>query len=355
MCPIDYSGAIIRTRILEGGDTMFSTRITDLFGIRHPIIQGGMMWISRAELVAAVCNAGGLGILTAFTFPSPEELAAEIQKTRQLTDKPFGVNITLLPTLRPIDIDGYLNTVINSGVRIVETAGRSPEPYMERLKTAGVKVIHKCTAVRFARTAQRIGCDAVSIDGFECAGHPGEEDVTSLVLVPLAVDAVDIPVIASGGFADGRGLIAALALGAEAVNMGTRFMATKEAPGHARVKELLTNASERDTVLLLRSFRNTMRMFKNPTAEKVLELEKQGADIHQLESLISGRAGLKLLDSGDIDNGLLSVGQVIGLVRDIPTVKDLIDRIIKEAEEVASRLTAGGRFEPLRKPADAKR
>ncbi len=334
---------------------MFTTRITELFGIKHPIIQGGMMWISRAELVAAVSNAGGLGILTAFTFPTLEELAAEIRKTRQLTDKPFGVNITLLPTLRPVDIDGYLDTVISSGVRIVETAGRSPEPYMERLKAAGVKVIHKCTAVRFARTAQRIGCDAVSIDGFECAGHPGEEDVTSLVLIPLTADAVDIPVIASGGFGDGRGLVAALALGAEAVNMGTRFMATKEAPGHARVKELLLTASERDTVLLLRSFRNTMRMLKNPTAEKVLELEKQGADIHQLESLIGGRAGLKMLESGDVDSGLLSVGQVVGLIHEIPTVKDLIDRTIREAEEVVSRIGAGGLFQPLRSPTDVKK
>ena len=337
----------------EEGNIMFRTRITKLFDIKYPIIQGGMLWLSRAELVAAVSNAGGLGILTAFTFPTPAELAAEIEKTRALTNKPFGVNITLLPTLRPVDIDGYLNTVINSGIKIVETAGRSPEPYMERLKAAGVKVIHKCTAVRFARTAQRIGCAAVSIDGFECAGHPGEEDVTSLILIPLTADAVEIPVIASGGFGDGRGLVAALALGAEAVNMGTRFMATKEAPGHARVKELLITASERDTVLLLRSFRNTMRALRNPTAEKVLELEKQGTDIHQLESLISGRAGLKLLESGDIDNGLLSVGQVVGLVHDIPTVKELIDRIIKEAEEVVSNIAARGIFKPLRKPTDS--
>ena len=331
---------------------MFRTRITELFGIKYPIIQGGMMWISRAELVAAVSNAGGLGILTAFTFPTPEELAAEIKKTRTLTDKPFGVNITLLPTLRPVDIDGYLDTVISAGIKIVETAGRSPEPYMERLKAAEVRVIHKCTAVRFARTARRIGCDAVSIDGFECAGHPGEEDVTSLVLIPLTVDAIDIPVIASGGFGDGRGLVAALALGADAVNMGTRFMATKEAPGHARVKEWLTTASERDTLLLLRSFRNTIRALRNPTAEKVLEMEQQGADIHQLESLISGRVGLKLLETGDVDGGLLSAGQAIGLVHDIPTVKELIDRIVKEAEEVASNIVANGIFKPLRKPAD---
>jgi NAD(P)H-dependent flavin oxidoreductase YrpB (nitropropane dioxygenase family) len=257
-----------------------------------------------------------------------------------------------LPTLRPVDIDGYLDTVINSGIKIVETAGRSPEPYMEQLKSAGVKVIHKCTAVRFARTAERIGCDAVSIDGFECAGHPGEEDVTSLVLIPLTADAVKIPVIASGGFGDGRGLVAALALGAEATNMGTRFLATKEAPGHPKIKELLIAASERDTVLLLRSFRNTMRALSNPTAEKVLELEKQGADIHQLERLISGSAGLKLLESGDIDNGLLTVGQIVGLVHDIPTVKELMDRIIEEAEEVVSNIAARGIFEPLRKPTD---
>jgi nitronate monooxygenase len=332
---------------------MFRTRITELFDIKYPITQGGMMWISRAELVAAVSNAGGLGIITAFTFPTPQELAAEIRKTKELTDKPFGVNITLLPTLRPVDIDGYLNTVIDSGVKIVETAGRSPEPYMERLKAAGVKVIHKCTAVRFARTAQRIGCDAVSIDGFECAGHPGEEDVTSLVLIPLTVDAIDIPVIASGGFSDGRGLVAALGLGAEAVNMGTRFMATKEAPGHPKVKELLTTATERDTVLVLRSFRNTMRALRNPTSEKVLEMEKQGADIHELEALISGRVGLRLLEGGDTDKGLLSVGQVVGLVHDIPTVQELVGRIMREAEEAVSAIGTAGIFQPLRKPNEA--
>ncbi len=327
---------------------MLETRVTRLFGIKYPIVQGGMMWISRAELVSAVSNAGGLGIITAFTFSNPNDLGDEIEKTKDLTDKPFGVNITLMPTFRPVDIDGYIDVVVNSGVRIVETAGRSPEPYMERLKAAGVSVIHKCTAVRFARTAQRIGCDAVSIDGFECAGHPGEEDITSLVLIPLTVDAVEIPVIASGGFGDGRGLVAALALGAEAVNMGTRFMATKEAPAHMRVKEQLITASERDTVLLLRSFRNTMRMMRNATADKVLELERQEADIHQLEKLISGKAGLGLLESGDVDSGLISVGQVVGLIHDIPTVKELIDRTVREAEEVASSLAGAGLFKPRR-------
>ncbi len=331
---------------------MFKTRITELLGIKYPIIQGGMMWVSRAELVSAVSNAGGLGIITAFTFPTPEQLAAEIKRTRELTDKPFGVNITLLPTLRPVDIDGYINTVIKSGIKIVETAGRSPEPYMERLKGAGIKVIHKCTAVRFARTAQRIGCDAVSIDGFECAGHPGEEDITSLILIPLTADAIEIPIIASGGFGDGRGLVAALALGAEGMNMGTRFMATKESPVHDKLKEHFITMSERDTILVLRSLRNTERAYRNPTAEKVSEMEKQGATIEQLAPLISGQVGRNILETGNIDKGLFTVGQVIGLVRDIPTVKELIDRIMKEAEEIASNIGSRGIFKPLRKPAE---
>lgn len=329
---------------------MFKTRMTELFGIEYPIIQGGMMWVSRAELVAAVANAGGLGILTAFTFPSPEELAAEIKKTKGLTDKPFAVNITLLPTLRPVDIDGYFDVVVKAGIKVVETAGRSPEPYMERLKAAGIKVIHKCTAVRFARTAQRLGCDAVSIDGFECAGHPGEEDITSLVLIPLTVDAVEIPVIASGGFGDGRGLVAALALGAEAINMGTRFMATQESPAHPRMKEWLVQASERDTMLILRSLRNTERVLKNPVAEKVYEMEKRGATIEELAPLISGAEGKKLLDTGELDKGTMTAGQVVGLVRDIPTVKQLIDSIIQEAKEVASHIGTKGTFKPVRKP-----
>lgn len=326
------------------------TRITELFGVDYPIIQGGMMWVSRAELVAAVSNAGGLGILSALTFPSPEELAAEIKRTRELTDKTFGVNITLLPTLRPKDIDGYFDVVIKGGIKVVETAGRSPEPYMERLKAAGVKVIHKCTAVRFARKAERIGCDAVSIDGFECAGFPGEEDITSLILIPLTADALEIPVVASGGFGDGRGLVAALALGAEGVNMGTRFMATQESPIHARVKEWLVQASERDTVLLLRSLRNTERILRNPAAEKVLEMEKQGTTLEELAPFITGKEGEKLLETGDLDKGLLGVGQVVGLIHDIPTVKQLIDGIVHEAEEVASHLGAEGVFKPIRKP-----
>lgn len=332
---------------------MFKTRITELFGIEYPILQGGMMWISRAELVSAVSNAGGLGIMTALTFPSPEELSAEIKKTRGLTDKPFAVNITLLPTLRPLDIDSYFDTVANEGIKIVETAGRSPEPYMERLKSAGIKVIHKCTAVRFARTAERIGCDAISIDGFECAGHPGEEDVTSLVLIPTTVDAVKIPVIASGGFGDGRGLVAALALGAEAVNMGTRFMATQESPAHPKLKEWLVQAAERDTMLILRSLRNTERVLKNPVAEKVAEMEKRGATIEELAPLVSGREGLKVLEKGELDQGTMTAGQVVGLIQDIPTVKQVIDRTIEEAKEVTSRVSAEGTFQPVRKPSPA--
>jgi NAD(P)H-dependent flavin oxidoreductase YrpB (nitropropane dioxygenase family) len=331
---------------------MFKTRITELLGIKYPITQGGMMWLSRAELAAAVSNAGALGIITAFTFPNPQELAAEIKKARTLTDEPFGVNITLLPTLRPVDIDSYVNAVIDSGVKIVETAGRSPEPYMERFKAAGVKVIHKCTAVRFARTAQRIGCDAVSIDGFECAGAPGEEDVTSLVLIPLTVDTVEIPVIASGGFGDGRGLVAALALGASGINMGTRFMATQECNIHSQVKEWLVKSSERDTMLVMRSLRNTERVLRNATAEKVVEMENRSATLEELASLLSGKRGLELYETGNLDRGLVACGQVIGLVHDIPTVKDLIDRVIKEAEEVVSRINAGGIFKPLRKPTD---
>ena len=329
---------------------MLRTRVTELLGIQYPIIQGGMMWVSRAELVAAVANAGGLGILTALTFPSPRELAAEIRKTKELTDRPFGVNVTLLPSLRLPDIDGYFDVIVEEKIPVVETAGRSPEPYIERLKTAGIKVIHKCTAVRFARTAQRLGCDAVSIDGFECAGHPGEEDITSLILIPLTADALEIPVIASGGFADGRGLIAALALGAEGVNMGTRFMATREAPGHPQLKDWLVKASERDTLLVLRSLRNTMRAIKNPTAEQVTEMEKQGAGLEELSPIIRGEEGKRLFETGLLNQGLWSAGQSIGLVRDIPTVKELIDGIIQDAQEIISHLGDRGTFMPLRKP-----
>ena len=313
---------------------MFKTKVTELFGIKYPIIQGGMQWVARAELSSAVSNAGGLGIITALTFPSPQELASEIKRMRELTDKPFGVNITLIPTLRPVNYDEYIDVIVREDVGIVETAGRNPEPYMSRLKSAGIKVIHKCTAVRFAKKAEATKCDAVSIDGFECAGHPGEEDVTSLVLIPLAVDTVTIPVVASGGFGDGRGLVAALALGAEGVNMGTRFMATQEAPVHPKVKEGLIRASERDTLLVMRSLRNTRRVLRNAVAEKVVEMEKSGATLEQMSSLLSGERGKEMLHGGELDRGLQAVGQAVGLVRDIPTVKELVDSIMNEAREI---------------------
>jgi len=323
---------------------MFKTKITEMLGIEYPITQGGMQWVSRAELVSAVSNAGGLGILSALTFSSPEELTAEIRKTKSLTNKPFGVNLTLIPGLRPVNYDAYIDVILEEGVKIIETAGRSPEPYMKRIKAAGIKVIHKCTAVRFARTAQRIGCDIVSIDGFECAGHPGEEDITSLILMPRCVDTVDIPVIASGGFGDSRGFVAALALGADGVNMGTRFLATQESPIHPRVKEWLIQSTERDTMLVQRSLRNTERVLRNAAAEKVSEMEKQGATLEELAPLITGQKGLEVYQTGELDRGLVACGQVVGLIHDIPTVKEVIDSIIAEAKAVGQRLTAIGVF-----------
>jgi nitronate monooxygenase len=318
---------------------VFKTQITEDFGIEHPIIQGGMMWVSQPELVAAVSNAGGLGVLTALTFETAEGLADAIARTRDLTDKPFGVNVTFLPTLIPKDYGSLIDVIVDEGIKIVETAGRNPEPYLEHIKRGGAKVVHKCTSVRFAKKAESIGCDYVSIDGCECAGHPGEEDITSLVLIPLTADAVKLPIIASGGFADARGLIAALALGADAMNMGTRFVATREAPAHDNVKQWYVDASETDTMYVMRSLRNTERVLRNPIAEKVVELESQGAGIAELAPLVSGQNGLKVLKDGDIDVGMMTAGQSVGLVRDIPTVKELIDTIIGEAQQiVGSRL-----------------
>ncbi len=317
---------------------MFHNRLTELLQIEHPIIQGGMQWISRAELAGAVSNAGGLGILSALTFPSSDELAEEIEKTRGITSKPFGVNLTLLPTMRPANIDGYIDALIDGGVKIVETAGRSPEPYMDKLKSAGVKVIHKCVAVRFAKTAERIGCDVVSIDGFECAGHPGEEDITSLILVPRAVDEVQIPVVASGGFGDARGFVAALALGADGINMGTRFLATQEAPVHPKVKDWLVQSSEHDTMLVQRSLRNSHRVLRNTISEKVTEMEAEGATLENLVPLITGQRGKKLLETGDLEEGLQACGQVVGLIQDIPTAKEVIDGIVNGAKNIIEGL-----------------
>jgi len=320
---------------------VFKTRVTEELGIEHPIIQGGMMWVSQPELVAAVSEAGGLGILTALTFETAEGLSDAIARTRALTDRPFGVNLTFLPTLIPKDYGSLIDAIVDEGIGIVETAGHNPEPYIERIKAGGAKVIHKCTSVRFAKKAEAIGCDFVSIDGCECAGHPGEEDITSLVLIPVTVDAVKIPVIASGGFADARGLVAALALGADAVNMGTRFVATREAPAHEKVKEWFVTASEVDTMYVMRSLRNTERVLRNPVAEKVVEMEGRGATIQELAPLITGKNGLRVLKDGETDVGLMAAGQSVGLVRDIPTVRDLIESIIDEARQITGKRLMG--------------
>ncbi len=319
---------------------VFKTRVTEGLGITHPIIQGGMMWVSQPELVAAVSEAGGLGVLTALTFETAEGLTDAIARTRALTDRPFGVNLTFLPTLVPKDYGSLIDVIVDQGIDIVETAGRNPEPYLERIKAGGARVIHKCTSVRFAKKAESIGCDYISIDGCECAGHPGEDDVTSLVLIPVTVDAVKIPVIASGGFADARGLVAALALGAEAMNLGTRFVATQEAPAHVNVKNWLVEATETDTMFVMRSLRNTERVLRNEVAEKVVELEKGGAGIAELAPLITGKNGLRMLKDGEIDVGLMPAGQSVGLVHDIPTVQELIDTIMEEARQITDdRLT----------------
>ncbi len=311
------------------------TRITEFFGIERPIVQGGLMWVATAELVSAVANADGMGFITALSFPDAERLRAEIRKCRSLTDKPFGINLTFLPTLRPPDYPAYINICAEEGIRFIETAGRNPEPYMPQIKSAGIRVIHKCTSVRHALKAEKIGCDAISIDGFEAAGHPGEDDVTTLILVPLVRDAVRVPIIASGGFADGRGLVAALALGADGMNMGTRFVATREAPVHANVKQALVRRNETDTRLIMRSLRNTERVLHNPAADKVLEIEGRGnTQIQDLIPYVSGLVGKEMLERGEVDKGTLAAGQCIGLIRDIPTCRELLDRIMAEAEEI---------------------
>ena len=314
---------------------MLKTRITEFFGIERPIVQGGLMWVATADLVSAVANAGGMGFMTALTFPDTERLRAEIRRCRSLTAKPFGVNLTFLPTLRPPDYPALINVCIEEGIRFIETAGRNPEPYLPQIKSAGMKVIHKCTSVRHALKAEKIGCDAISIDGFEAAGHPGEDDVTTLILVPLVRDAVRVPIIASGGFADGRGLVAALALGADGMNMGTRFVATREAPVHENVKLALIRHGETDTRLIKRSLRNTERVLRNPAADKVLEIESRGnTRIEDLIPYVSGLVGKEMLEDGDVEKGTMAAGQCIGLIRDIPTCRELLDRIMAEAEEI---------------------
>jgi nitronate monooxygenase len=313
----------------------FSTRITELLGIEYPIVQGGMMWVGRAELAAAVSNAGGLGILTALTQPSPDELRREIDRCRSMTDKPFGVNLTILPSVNPPPYAEYRKAIIDSGITIVETAGHNPKEHVDDFKANGIKVIHKCTAVRHALSAERMGVDAISIDGFECAGHPGEDDIPGLVLIPAAANKVKIPMLASGGFGDGRGLVAALALGADGINMGTRFCATVEAPIHQRIKEFLVQNDERSTNLIFRSLRNTGRVGKNSVSDEVVRILKDPeAKFENVHHLVKGADGRKALETGDVDAGLIWAGQVQGLINDIPTVSELITRIIGEATDI---------------------
>ena len=317
---------------------MFKTRITEIFGIEYPIIQGAMMWLSRAELVSAVSNAGGLGIMASSTFPTAKELRQEIKKTKSMTDKPFAVNITLLPAARPVNYEEYINAAAEEGVGIIETAGRSPEPYMKQLRDARVKIMHKVARVRDVKSAERLGVDAVTIVGLEAGGAPGMEDVTSLVRIPICVDAVKIPVIAGGGIGDARGFVAALALGAEGVVMGTRFMTCKECPAHPKIMEQLMQATEKDTLLIQRSINNPERVLNTDFAQGVLEMERKGATLEELLPLISGLRGKQALDEGDINKGAIVCGQVIGLIHDIPSAREIIDGIISEAKLIAQRL-----------------
>ena len=312
------------------------TRITELFGIEHPIIQGGMHYVGFAELAAAVSNAGGLGIITGLTQKTPQDLDAEIKKCKAMTDKPFGVNLTFLPVLTAPDYPGYVRVIIENGVKAVETAGNNPQSVLPYLKDAGVKVIHKCTSVRHALKAQAIGCDAVSVDGFECGGHPGEDDVPNMILLPRAADELDIPFVASGGQADARSLVASLAMGADGINMGTRFIATKEAPVHENVKQAIVAASELDTRLVMRPLRNTERVLTNEAVEKLLVIEKEKGKDLQFTDIIEQVAGVypRIMMEGDMDAGAWSCGMVAGLIHDIPSCKELIDRIMAEAETI---------------------
>jgi len=319
------------------------TAITEMFGIRHPIVQGGMHYVGFAELAAAVSNAGGLGIITGLTQKTPGLLAREIARCRDMTDKPFGVNLTFLPTFAQPPYPEYIAAIVEGGVKIVETAGRSPEPYMPALKAAGIKVIHKCTSVRHSLKAERIGCDAVSVDGFECGGHPGEDDIPNMILLPRAADELKIPFVASGGMADARSLVAALAMGAAGMNMGTRFIATKEAPVHQKVKEAIVAATELDTRLIMRALRNTERVLRNAGVDQLLTIEREKganlaiADIHHQVAGVYPR----IMIEGELDAGAWSCGMVVGLIHDIPTVAELIERIMREAEQlIRGRLTA---------------
>ncbi len=317
------------------------TRVNEMLGIEHPIIQGGMQWVGTADLASAVSNAGGLGILTSLTQPSPEDLGKEIDRMREMTDKPFGVNLTILPTITPPPYEEYLRVAIEKGVKIVETAGANPAKLVPMLKDAGVTVIHKCTSVRHALSAQEKGVDMVSVDGFECAGHPGEDDIPGLVLLPAAADKLDIPIIASGGFADGRGMAAALALGAEGINMGTRFLCTEEAPVHRNVKEAIVSRSELDTELIFRTLGNTARVASNEVSREVVEKLNAGAQFPEVRDLVSGQRGRTVYENGDLDAGIWSCGMVQGVINDIPTCGELVPRIVNEAADIITGRLAG--------------
>jgi|TARA_B100000941_G_C28415332_1_gene505777 NAD(P)H-dependent flavin oxidoreductase YrpB (nitropropane dioxygenase family) len=315
---------------------MIKTKITEMFGIQHPIIQGGMHYVGFAEMASAVANAGGLGIITGLTQKTPEDLAKEIAKCHEMTDKPFGVNLTFLPGFQEPDYPGYIQAIVEGGIKIVETAGRSPEAYMPDLKGAGIKVIHKCTSVRHSLKAEKIGCDAVSVDGFECGGHPGEDDIPNMILLPRAAEELSIPFVASGGMGNGQQLAAALSMGADGINMGTRFIATKEAPVHQNVKDALVAASELDTELIMRPLRNTERVLSNAAVSSILEKEKELGDNIQITDILDEVAGVypKIMQEGTMEAGAWSCGMVAGLIHDVPTCSELVERIVSDAEEI---------------------
>jgi NAD(P)H-dependent flavin oxidoreductase YrpB (nitropropane dioxygenase family) len=315
------------------------TRVSEMLGIRYPIVQGGMMWVGRAELAAAVSNAGGLGILTALTQPTPEALAIEIRRCREMTEQPFGVNLTILPTAKPPPYEAYLDVVIDSGVRVLETAGNNPKAFVDKAKAAGVTTVHKCTSVRHALSAERNGVDIVSIDGFECAGHGGEDDVPGLILIPLAASRLGIPIIASGGIGDGRGFAAALMLGAEGINIGTRFCATQEAPIHDRIKQMMLDKTERDTNLIFRTLRNTGRVLKNSVSDQVVAMERRpgGVEFSEIHHLVMGSRGRTALETGDPEAGLVWGSQVVGLIEDIPSCDELIQRMVTACQDRLAR------------------
>ena len=324
--------------------TVLRTKFTEVFGVDYPIVQGGMQWVGRAELVAAVANSGALGFITALTQPTPDDLRKEIARCREMTDKPFGVNLTILPTLNPPPYEEYRQAIIESDIRIVETAGSNPADHLPHFQGQGIKVLHKCTSVRHAIKAEGLGVDGISIDGFECAGHPGEDDVPGLILIPAAANHISIPMIASGGFADGRGLVAALALGADGINMGTRFMITQESAIHQKIKEEACRMTERDTNLIFRNLHNTARVAKNEVSDEVVRIEEEkGTEtrIEDLAPLVAGARGRVVFEEGDTDHGIWSAGQVLGLIQDIPTVDTLVKRIVSDATEIIRQRLGG--------------